>query len=213
MTSRRRRGSAWVALLTLPLLWPAAASAADSLRCGTAIVGVGATTQEVRAKCGAPDFTDVQTEALPRGRGYAADVVIWTYNFGPQRLMRLLRFRDGQLRNVQSDGYGFAKTPHGRCNPYDIHAGMSKYELLYRCGQPLSKTAAIVLLPVPAPFRGGRVRRLPNGVYAPASPLRQRVYRERWLYNFGSRYLQRKVTLEDGKVTDVEEGERGFDGQ
>lgn len=125
--------------------------------------------------------------------------------------MRLLRFRNGRLQDVRTSGYGFSKQPRGHCDPYDIMPGWIKYELLSRCGQPISKTAASVLEPVLPLYGGRRLRRLPNGAYAPASPLRRQVYRETWVYNFGSRYLQRIVTLEDGKVTDVEEGERGFD--
>jgi uncharacterized protein YvpB len=36
-------------------------------------------------------------------------VEIWTYNFGPHKLMRRLRFDDGELVEIETLGYGYLK--------------------------------------------------------------------------------------------------------
>ncbi|HEU0195764.1 MAG TPA: DUF2845 domain-containing protein [Nevskiaceae bacterium] len=188
--------------------------ATASLQCGGRIVSVGATMAEVEARCGVPAFRDPESYALPRGRGLADDSELWTYNFGPNRLLQILRFRDGRLQDIRSDGYGFAGPAQGRCNPYDIHSGMSEYQLLWQCGPPTERHASNVLVPLVEPFSGQPVpvRRPPNGVYAAVEPYQRQVYRERWLYNFGPRYLMRRITLEDGRVTSVDTTSRhGFD--
>lgn len=194
-------------MLLAAVSWSWSARARDTLRCGARLVSVGQSEGEVEARCGPPSFRDVETYALPRNRGYAADVEVWTYNFGPNRLLRLLRFRDGELAGIRSAGYGFSGKPQDHCQPQAITVGMSKYALLFHCGEPVQKSAANRLLPV---FPNGPVQRLPDGVYAAIGGYPRQVYREHWTYNFGPDRFQREVTLDDGVVTDVEAGERGY---
>jgi hypothetical protein len=77
----------------------------------------------VRHFCGEP--TDVQTHYIQRrpsfsaggrfytyGNGYVEiPVEIWTYNFGPYKLMRQIRFVDGMVDEIESLGYGYHETP------------------------------------------------------------------------------------------------------
>lgn len=190
--------------------WPWPAIGADTIRCGSRLVSVGALAAEVEARCGPPSYRDVEGYALPRGRGYAADVEIWTYNFGPDRLLEQLKFRNGRLVNINSDGYGFASTPPGHCGPSDIAVGMSKYRLLSECGEPISKQAEEVT--VPLVIDGISRRQMPQG--GSGSPdvggYVQEVYREVWIYNFGPSYFLRKVILVNGRVGEVSDGKRGF---
>jgi hypothetical protein len=186
-------------LLALVFCWPAAGD--DVLRCGSRLVSRGMLMAEVRALCGEPAYRDAWYTALPYG-GYAADVEVWYYNFGPSQLLRLLKFRNGELESIGADGYGFSAPPQPSCGPGDIVTGMSKYRLLLTCGEPVSKRAEDLLEPVPprAAMALGY-----GGYYTP-------VYREEWVYNFGSRYFLRKVILENGRVSEVRDGARGFDG-
>jgi hypothetical protein len=92
---------------------------ADSLRCGNQLALLGNTRLEVRAKCGEPD--DVVHSTLERRTtiayykhiAYAEEqaiivpVEVWTYNFGPHRLMYRLRFINGVLEGMEPMGYGF----------------------------------------------------------------------------------------------------------
>jgi uncharacterized protein DUF2845 len=108
------------AALLLALAVPASA---DGLRCGSRLVVQGDPRAKVRHYCGEP--TDVQTHYIQRrpsftaggrfysyGDGYVEiPVEIWTYNFGPYKLMRQIRFVDGFVDEIESLGYGYHETP------------------------------------------------------------------------------------------------------
>ncbi|MDI3260105.1 MAG: DUF2845 domain-containing protein [Sinobacteraceae bacterium] len=193
------KGCSSALLLLLALSGSAAGD--DVMRCGSRLVSRGMPTAEVRALCGEPAYRDAWYAALPYG-GYAADIEVWYYNFGPSQLLRLLKFRNGELESIGADGYGFTPPPRPDCGPGDILPGMSKYRLLSSCGEPLSKRAEDLLVPVPP--RSTEALGYGGGYYTP-------VYREEWIYNFGARYFLRKVILENGRVSEVRDGERGFD--
>ncbi|HZF26420.1 MAG TPA: DUF2845 domain-containing protein [Steroidobacteraceae bacterium] len=106
-----------VAILFLLVSLPAAA-----FNCGQKLVHEGDSSYDVRAKCGEP--ADIQVHNILRqpivwyyGRPLLAapgslvevPVEIWTYNFGPNKLMRRLRFVDGQLEDIDTLGYGYVK--------------------------------------------------------------------------------------------------------
>ena len=92
---------------------------ADGLRCGNKLVLAGDTRASVRQKCGEP--ADVSQQTLLRQASFirhgriffSGDALIevpmelWTYNFGPNRLMRRLRFVGSLLEDVETLGYGY----------------------------------------------------------------------------------------------------------
>jgi hypothetical protein len=93
-----------------------------ALRCNRHVVVEGYRKSKVFGLCGEPDFTEHKTEYLDthlgsrnRQSGTTFDIgnlvpielVIWTYNFGPHRLMHHLHFRDGKLYKIEVDGYGY----------------------------------------------------------------------------------------------------------
>jgi hypothetical protein len=95
-----------------------AAAHADAMRCGSRLVSDGATRTTVRQLCGEP--SDITTRSILRrphyflhGRAiyYGSGMVevpveIWTYNFGPYKLMRRVRFVDGLVDDIETLGYG-----------------------------------------------------------------------------------------------------------
>lgn len=97
-------------LMFVMLLFPAVS---DALRCGRTLVGRGDHALEVLSKCGEPDYAT----SWELNRRYSDDnyrysrrqVVVeeWTYNFGRQRFMKVLRFENGYLVSIASAGYGF----------------------------------------------------------------------------------------------------------
>ncbi len=108
------------ALLALALALVAAGPArADGFRCGTKLVVEGSTRGEVLARCGEP--TDVEHRSILRrptfwrhGRPYyLSDELVevplefWTYNLGPNKLMRRLRLEDGVVVEIETLGYGY----------------------------------------------------------------------------------------------------------
>jgi hypothetical protein len=93
-------------------------SPAYALRCGTTLVTEGDHKIEVRQKCGAPLSIEERTlyrvihvslPFSPAPREIVVPVLVeeWIYNFGPHRLMRQLRFENGELRRIRALGYGY----------------------------------------------------------------------------------------------------------
>lgn len=92
---------------------------ADALRCGNKLVSTGDTRTLVRQLCGEP--YDVVTRSILRRPHYdlhgrivyfgdgmiEVPVEIWTYNFGPYKLMRRIRFVDGLVEDIETLGYGY----------------------------------------------------------------------------------------------------------
>lgn len=118
MVLHRRLPVRWLVRALAPACLFAAAAVADGFSCGSRVITTGMAAAEVRAACGEP--TDRSIGAILRrpviwrhGRPWqGADLVEipverWLYNFGPQRLMRRLRFEDGLLTEVETLGYGY----------------------------------------------------------------------------------------------------------
>lgn len=208
------------------LLWLACAGeapAADSLRCGSRLISVEALAAELLAACGEPSFRDVFAYVGPQGLrerfpGDAGSNVIaddeqWTYDFGPNQLLRVLKIRNGRLVSIDSDGYGFHAASDRRCQSNDIAQGLSKYRLLKICGEPFTRRYLGLVQSLQQRNRsrlGGSLGGH-RGYGRSADFFPVEVYREEWVYNFGSRNFLRVVTLEDGVVANVDNGERGSD--
>jgi hypothetical protein len=106
--------SLFLALLASPI-----AVQADAMRCGNRLVSEGDTRSQVRGLCGEP--SDIQTRTILRRPHYSVNgrlvyygdglieipVETWTYNFGPYKLMRRVRFVDGQVEEIETLGYGY----------------------------------------------------------------------------------------------------------
>ena len=126
--SRPPLGPLLAVLCALSLL---ATSPAFAFRCGAKVVAEGDHYSKVLKYCGEPIgvqerviyregptrpriFTDgpngvpVDREVLTYNRSYVEVAVEeWTYNFGPRRLMQLVRFENGFVAEVEQLGYGF----------------------------------------------------------------------------------------------------------
>jgi hypothetical protein len=91
-------------------------AAADSFRCGSKLMSDGDSSDKVAALCGPP--TSVERREILRGysfyrnnvplhTSYEVSVELWTYNLGPSKLMRRLRFEDGLLVDVETLSHGY----------------------------------------------------------------------------------------------------------
>ena len=193
-----------VAAIALLALAPMAV-AGDSMRCGSRIVTVEAHAADVLAACGQPDFRDVFSYPGPRTPGEVADAEQWTYNFGSNQLLQVLRLRNGRLVDIRSDGYGFPRGARGACRSEEIVEGQSKYRLLASCGEPLTRrTVGYVTALRP------RYQRRHGGFTTSRGDYPVEVFREEWVFNFGANRFLKVVTIEDGAVANVENGDRGF---
>lgn len=181
------------------------AQAADSMRCGSRIISVEARAAEVLSACGEPDFRDVFSyggQGLPNE---ISDSEQWTYNFGSNKLLHVLKLRNGRLIDIETEGYGFRKGTQ-RCSPTSIVDGLSKYRLLESCGEPFTRRQ-VGFITAHKPSQ----QRQYGGLSTSRGHYPVEVFREEWVYNFGSRYFLKVVILDDGAVADVQNGERGFD--
>jgi hypothetical protein len=101
-----------------------ASPADDTMRCGTRLVSEGDGKDKVRTLCGEP--TSISQAGYVGGPAYYPDyngrtypysypwpnwtalpVEIWTYNFGPNKLLRKLRFVGDELDEIKTSGYGY----------------------------------------------------------------------------------------------------------
>lgn len=179
------------------------------MRCGQRIVNEGDDAAVLLAACGSPALRDQWFKTIPGTNRTLADTELWTYDFGPNLLLRLVKLHDGRIFEIESDGYGFPKGVALRCQPRDLLEGMSKYRVFRRCGEPLTRRDENSLRPLPSHPNAYRDQsdgwnRQRNSYVIP-------VYREEWVYNFGAQSPMRRIVFEDGWITHVETLDRGFD--
>jgi Protein of unknown function (DUF2845) len=108
---------AWVAIVMLTILLAGAPGLAWALDCEGRLVSEGQELWEVQAICGEPTQVQDTVEIIlqpvydPFGRvvdhlPVAVPKSMWTYNFGPSRLVYHLTFREGKLAHIETGGYG-----------------------------------------------------------------------------------------------------------
>jgi len=77
------------------------------------IISIGESTSEVLAKWGEPTGKSSRKEELKEKlldgqvRTISISINEWTYNLGPDRLMRILIFRNGTLTEIKTGRYGY----------------------------------------------------------------------------------------------------------
>jgi hypothetical protein len=91
---------------------------AENLRCGSHIVSKGDSALVLRQRCGAPTQVDryENKSAVQRYDRLANTYIteqladpyeIWTYNFGPRRLIARVTVRGGLVKSIVTGGRGF----------------------------------------------------------------------------------------------------------
>jgi hypothetical protein len=182
-------------IFALPLLLLLfAAPSAFAMRCGNSLITQGMRDFQVRQRCGEPFWTDGYTNVdivgargpLERQRTVQYDV--WYYNFGPRRFMRRLLFRDGELLNVETLGYGVDQIG-ANCNPRRDYRGFTSGELYANCGEPISRRIendTLVRRPAPGVERWHDLRR------------------EEWIYDAGDARSVRVLRLVGGRVESID---------
>jgi hypothetical protein len=114
---RRPVAHVWVAVVVLTTGLGGARGLAWALDCEGRLVSEGQAAWEVQAICGEPAHIQDTVEILlqpvygPFGRvvdylPVAVPKTVWTYNFGSNRLIYVLTFREGKLAHIETGGYG-----------------------------------------------------------------------------------------------------------
>ncbi len=174
-------------VLLLLLMLPGAAQSA--FRCGSALVDVGDWQVEVEERCGTPDYIAIYPAQSIAGLGVTETIEHWYYNPGPHGLIRRLEFRNGELRREQSLGYGFHANNPRRCTSRFLREGLSEFEVVGHCGEPLSQRI-YWRSHADSRYRGPRA-----GIAV--IPVKE------WLFEFGANEFRRVVILHNGVVTEV----------
>ncbi len=160
-----------------------------SFRCGTALVDKGDWPVEVQERCGDPDYVVVYPAQVLPGFGVTTTIEHWYYNPGAQGLITRLEFRNGILHREDSLGYGFQAPRDLGCSSGFLREGLSEYELLSRCGTPLSER--VYWRSFSRDDRG-----YPSEAIA-VMPIKE------WLYELGPNHFRRVVVLHNGFVVDI----------
>ncbi len=115
--TRRSVAPVWMAVVVLTTSLGGAPRLAWALDCEGRLVSEGQAPWEVQAICGEPTQVDDSVEIVLKpvydvfGRAVdhlplAVPKSVWTYNFGPSRLVYRLTFREGTLTHIETGGYG-----------------------------------------------------------------------------------------------------------
>ena len=89
---------------------------ASAMRCGNQLVLIGDRNHDVLRKCGEPDEREERPEKryfrVFREGGFfevlqEVTVEQWTYNLGPNMFIRILRFENGRLVEIETGEYGY----------------------------------------------------------------------------------------------------------
>ena len=93
-------------------------AAADTMRCGSALISDGDTIDKVLDHCGEPqERTRTWIQRPPRFEFGGQEIPfegtedvpvdVWTYDFGSSRLIRRVRFVGDELVDIRTDGRGY----------------------------------------------------------------------------------------------------------
>lgn len=187
----------------------APAEASTSIRCGNRLVSAGDPALELRARCGEPDdiqrFSDVRVlfDARGRRRERLLEIEEWVYLLGSGDIPRLVRIRNGRVHRIETAR--FTTLPRDSQRAKD------------RCRRQLfplrSTTAAQVRLTCGVADQVDRWQdQITTAVPGrPQLTVRRLVTRERWLYNFGDNHLLRFFEFANGRLVNMETGQRGYD--
>ena len=172
-----------------------ASPSAFAMRCGNRIVDIGAQDFQVRERCGEPFWTDHYSAVEiigaygPVEQQQSVQFDVWYYNFGSNRLMHRIVFRNGILLHENTLGYGVSQIGEN-CDPKNVtFGGLSAGELVARCGEPMSRRT-----------QGGAIAIRPG----PGLEEWRDQRREEWIYDTGDNDFVTVVRIDDGRVTAVD---------
>lgn len=162
------------------------------------------TADAVLAACGEPSFRDAwgMSAELPQAN-VLAPVEEWYYNPGPNGEVQVLRFVEGRVAAVTTDGAGFdPRQASSDCVSASLSKGLSKYRLAQACGEPVSRSAYVVdpkqLDPGARNFTAGSAL-----IEGDTSNGKVAIYREALSYEVAGGVTT--VTMQNGRVFDVYE--------
>ncbi len=196
----RRGGRLWQLIVVIGALVQAGVCFAD--RCPDGLVSLGDAKYEVITKCGEPTFEDFrQIEKVGRTgpnetTRWTVDIEELTYDFGPNRFIRIFVFENGTLTKISKGGYGQSTEADGQeylRKHRLVQQGDSKYEVMMKLGYPIHKEKREI----------ERARRTAKG-----ESVIHHLFLEEWTFDAEPGRFRRVVVFENGRVTRVDNGSR-----
>ena len=176
---------------------------ASAFRCGSNIVDVGDTKFDVLKKCGEPADKHGWTEEVIRTHSdnrvlkVFDNIEEWTYNPGDDSFVRVLRFRNSDLIDIETRGYGSSSAPSvvTSCDEKVVNTGDTTAQVVIKCGQPSLKDS--------------HQEEIAEDI---DSDLKRKLFvtTEEWTYNFGPDRFADVLIFKNGRLVRVKKGSRGF---
>lgn len=174
---------------------------AQAFYCGERIVSVGDSKADVLLKCGEPASKDARDEeyiektGIESKRKTRVTIEDWTYNAGPDALVRILTFNNGKLADVREGGRGFdSRAASPNCGDSLPEIGENKAQVRMRCGEPFA--------------RESRTEEIIDALDMDTK--RKTVIAiDEWTYNFGPNSFIRFFQFRNGRLVDIKTGGYG----
>jgi hypothetical protein len=177
------------------------ATPALALRCGSDLVHKGDHVIEVLNKCGEPVWRERWEDEIIERRFFDTlerqTVVMeeWLYDFGPTRLLHILRFRNSRLESIATGDRGSRLSIQSCREGKVLSIGDTKFEVLSMCGPPdfseIRDADELII------NRFDRSRRTTIRI-------------DEWTYNFGPSYFLLHLIFENGRLKRMNTGGYGF---
>lgn len=193
--------SVW--LLTMGLSFLVFQAQAANFECGGKTILLGTTQAEVAARCGKPTWQDVWEEeiieVIERGveRRRILSIDEWAYNQGPNRFVKILKFRNGKLMGVRDGGYGYLRDRifDPTCDEKKLSIGDTRVDVLIKCGDPTFKYS----------WKEEIIKRID-----PLTEQKFTLVTDEWTYNPGPHRFLRILRFNNGKLIHVKYGDYGY---
>jgi len=170
----------------------------QKLDCSGRIIAAGVPQADVLAACGPPVWRDPRTDSWVEGIRPDGTVLVsvfteeWIYDFGADRLLHFLYFRDGKVAAIRTGGYGGRSAD---CADGDnLAIGDSKLEVFRKCGPP---------------SRVGTEQAADKADSEPGAGYRRMLDNDSWSYDFGPDRFVRRLTFRNGQLKSIERGSYG----
>ncbi|HTG01509.1 MAG TPA: DUF2845 domain-containing protein [Nitrospirota bacterium] len=191
-------------LILLVVLANVRSAPCASMTCQGGIISEGDTRFDLSAKCGEPAAKESREDEIierqddgSRRKLYVT-VDVWTYDFGPTQLQRIVTLKNGKIAHIRTGNYGHesnAKHEGRECSEQAVSRGDGKNDVLIQCGEPAMKDVHEEIVS----------ERLDSGALE-----KRTVVVEEWTYNLGPNRFVRILTFRNGKLTDIRTGGYGY---
>jgi hypothetical protein len=166
--------------------------------CNGRIIEAGVPLADVLAACGPPAWRDQRTDSWIDGIRPDGTVLVsvfteeWIFDFGPDRLLHFLYFRDGKVAAIRTGGYGGRSADCAAGE--NLAVGDSKLEVFRKCG---------------VPARVGTEQGAVRAGSEPDAAYRRILDNDFWYYDFGPDRFVRLLTFSNGLLKNIERGGYG----